>query len=34
MLTQYIHAAMAIATYHMLEDDQTFYGSIPGLQGV
>jgi predicted RNase H-like HicB family nuclease len=34
MLTQYIYAAMAIAAYEILEDDKTFYGSIPGLQGV
>jgi len=34
MLTRYIRAAMARAKYEILEDDGTFYGSIPGLRGV
>ena len=33
MLTSYIQAAMQRAKYEILEDD-TFYGEIPGLQGV
>lgn len=33
MLTRYIQAAMKHAQYEMLED-KTFYGSIPGFQGV
>lgn len=33
MLTNYIQAAMRLAQYEILED-QTFYGEIPGLQGV
>ena len=33
MLTRYIQAAMKLAQYEML-DDKTFYGSIPGFQGV
>jgi predicted RNase H-like HicB family nuclease len=33
MLTAYIHAAPRRATYEILEDG-TFYGEIPGLQGV
>lgn len=33
MLTEYIHAAMRRATYEILSDG-TFYGEIPGLQGV
>ena len=33
MLTDYIRAAMARAEYEMLEDG-TYYGEIPGLQGV
>jgi predicted RNase H-like HicB family nuclease len=33
MLTNYIRAAMRQAQYEILED-QTFYGEIPGLQGV
>ena len=34
MLTDYIRAAMHRATYEMLTDDGTFYGEIPGFQGV
>ena len=34
MLTRYIQAAMARAKYEILEDDGTFYGSIPGIRGV
>jgi len=34
MLTEYIKAAMHQAKYEILEDDGTFYGSIPGFQGV
>jgi len=34
MLTKYIQAAMRQATYEILPDDGTFYGSIPGFQGV
>ncbi len=33
MLTPYIHAAMGRATYEILSDG-TFYGEIPGFQGV
>lgn len=33
MLTQYIQAAMRQAKYEILEDG-TFYGEIPGFQGV
>ncbi len=33
MLTQYIQAAMRQAKYEVLEDG-TFYGEIPGFQGV
>lgn len=33
MFSEYIHAAMGIATFEEL-DDGTVYGSIPGLQGV
>ena len=33
MLTKYIQAAMKRAQYEML-DDKTFYGSVPGLEGV
>ena len=34
MLTEYIKAAMHQAKYKILEDDATFYGEIPGFQGV
>ncbi|WP_026098481.1 type II toxin-antitoxin system HicB family antitoxin [Kamptonema formosum] len=33
MLTNYIQSAMRQATYQLLEDG-TFYGEIPGFQGV
>jgi predicted RNase H-like HicB family nuclease len=33
MLTNYIQAALHQATYELL-DDGTFYGEIPGLQGL
>lgn len=33
MLTRYIRAAMKKATYEIL-DDGTYYGEIPGFQGV
>lgn len=34
MLTKYIHAAMSRARYEILPDDGTFYGEIPGFDGV
>lgn len=34
MLTDYIRAAMKEAKYEILEDDGTFYGEIPGFDGV
>ena len=33
MLTEYINAAMKQATYEIFSDG-TFYGAIPGFQGV
>ena len=33
MLTEYIHAAMKLATYELLPDG-TFYGEITALKGV
>jgi predicted RNase H-like HicB family nuclease len=33
MLTSYIHAAMQMAKYEILEG-HTYYGEIPGFQGV
>lgn len=34
MLTNYIRAAMHRAKYEILSDDGTFYGEIPGFDGV
>lgn len=34
MLTEYIHGAMRRAKYEILPDDNTFYGEIPGFDGV
>ena len=34
MLSQYIQAALRKAKYEIIEDDKTFYGEIPGFQGV
>jgi predicted RNase H-like HicB family nuclease len=34
MLNQYIQAAMRQAKYEILSDDKSFYGEIPGFQGV
>lgn len=34
MLTRYIHEAMRNARYEVLPDDNTFYGEIPGFDGV
>ena len=34
MLIEYIKAALKNAKYEILEDDGSFYGEIPGFQGV
>ena len=34
MLTEYIHAVMKKANYEIRSDDKTFYGKIPGFDGV
>jgi len=34
MLTNYLRAAMHKAKYEILADDHTFYGQIPGFDGV
>ncbi len=34
MLSRYILLAMKKARYEILEDDDTFYGEIPGFKGV
>ncbi|MBM3289418.1 MAG: type II toxin-antitoxin system HicB family antitoxin [Candidatus Hydrogenedentes bacterium] len=33
MLTEYVQAAMCRAQYEKLEDDGTYFGSIPDCQG-
>jgi predicted RNase H-like HicB family nuclease len=34
MLTKYIASAMVKAKYEILQEDSTFYGEIPGFEGV
>ena len=34
MLTAYIRAAMSKARYEILPDDGTYYGEVPGFEGV
>ena len=34
MLTKYIESAMAKAKYEILQEDNSFYGEIPGFEGV
>lgn len=34
MLLKYIQSALREAKYEILEDDGTYYGEIPGFQGV
>jgi predicted RNase H-like HicB family nuclease len=34
MLSRYLDAAMRLARYEILIDDQSYYGEIPGFQGV
>ena len=34
MLTKYIQAAMSNALYEILPDDGSYYGEIPGFEGV
>jgi len=34
MLINYINASMAKAKYEILPDDKTYYGEIPGFDGV
>jgi len=34
MLTNYMHAALHRARYEILPDDKSFYGEIPGFDGV
>jgi predicted RNase H-like HicB family nuclease len=34
MLSQYIQAALELAHYEMIEDEEPFYAEVPGLDGV
>ncbi|MEK9165635.1 MAG: type II toxin-antitoxin system HicB family antitoxin [Patescibacteria group bacterium] len=34
MLTQYINNLISQARYEILKDDGSFYGEIPGIQGI
>ena len=34
MLAQFLDAAMEIAKYEIIEDDNSYWGEIPGVQGV
>ncbi len=34
MITEYIEAALAQATYEIIQDEEPYYGEIPALQGV
>jgi len=34
MITEYIEAALARATYEIIQDEEPYYGEIPGLRGV
>jgi len=34
MITDYIEAALAQAKYEIIEDEEPYYGEVPGLAGV
>jgi predicted RNase H-like HicB family nuclease len=34
MLLEYLNAAIERATYEKIEDEEPYYGEIPGIQGV
>jgi predicted RNase H-like HicB family nuclease len=34
MLLDYLTAALDLATYEKIDDEEPFYGEIPGIQGV
>ena len=34
MLAQYLDLALELARYEIIEDDNTYWGEIPGFQGV
>ena len=34
MIVEYIEAALEKATYEIIEDEEPYYGEVPGLDGV
>lgn len=34
MIVQYLNAALERATYEIIDDEEPFYGEIPGIDGV
>jgi len=34
MITEYINAALSKAKYEIIEDEEPYYGEVPGLEGV
>ncbi|MGB9885732.1 MAG: type II toxin-antitoxin system HicB family antitoxin [Moorellales bacterium] len=34
MLTEYIEAALAEARYELIQDQEPYYGEVPGLRGI
>ncbi len=34
MITEYIEAALSKARYEIIEDEEPYYGEVPGLEGV
>jgi predicted RNase H-like HicB family nuclease len=34
MLTEYLQAALESAHYEIIEDEEPYYGEVPGLEGV
>ncbi|MGC9019426.1 MAG: type II toxin-antitoxin system HicB family antitoxin [Candidatus Bipolaricaulaceae bacterium] len=34
MLTEYIEAALGAAKYELIQDEEPYYGEVPGLEGI
>ena len=34
MITEYIDAALGKAKYEIIDDEEPYYGEVPGLEGV
>ena len=34
MIIEYINAALMLAKYEIIDDEEPYYGEIPGIQGV